>query len=189
MLGLLAVSLSVNVLLGLTVLRLASASPAQIAVEGPRPSGLSVGAKAPSMTIERTGGSVERLDFSASERPTLIYVFSPQCRWCTRNLDNLKAVIASAQASHHVLAISLDPEVGNYLRTNGLNVPVYINPRRETIEAYLLGPTPHTLVISSQGTVLKSWTGAYGGTVAREVEEYFGLSLPGLSATTTVSER
>jgi hypothetical protein len=41
--------------------------------------------------------------------------------------------------------------------------------------------TPRTLVVSREGKVVATWFGAYGGDLRRKVEEYFQLSLPGLS--------
>jgi hypothetical protein len=45
-----------------------------------------------------------------------------------------------------------------------------------------LGSTPQTIVISPEGRVLKNWTGSYGEQVQAELEEYFQIRLPGLTA-------
>jgi len=46
--------------------------------------------------------------------------------------------------------------------------------------AYKVGGTPNTLVISPEGRVLKNWRGAYMDDLQREVEQYFEVELPGI---------
>lgn len=58
--------------------------------------------------------------------------------------------------------------------------PVYNDLSPHSTSSYKLGGTPQTLVISSEGRILKSWFGAYSGPVAQEVEEYFSIRLPGI---------
>jgi hypothetical protein len=49
-----------------------------------------------------------------------------------------------------------------------------------TTRAFGLGPTPHTLVVSSQGQISHEWMGAFNGRRLRLIESYFDVSLPGL---------
>ena len=42
-----------------------------------------------------------------------------------------------------------------------------------------IGGTPQTIVLSKNGEVLKSWRGAYMSTVKDDVENFFGIRLPG----------
>jgi hypothetical protein len=64
---------------------------------------------------------------------------------------------------------------GFEVSTNGRFCPVH-----RGYKSYGLGPTPLTLVLSSDGEILKSWVGAYSGHTQKEVESYFGITLPGL---------
>jgi hypothetical protein len=45
-----------------------------------------------------------------------------------------------------------------------------------------LESTPQTIIISPDGRVMKNWVGAYGESLRPEVEAYFGIKLPGLTA-------
>ena len=45
-----------------------------------------------------------------------------------------------------------------------------------------LGSTPQTIVIAPDGRVLKNWIGAFGMPVQTQVEEFFDVRLPGLTA-------
>ena len=66
-------------------------------------------------------------------------------------------------------------EVGltDFVSKNKLSFRAYKGVDAGTARKIGLGATPQTLVISPQGRVLKSWRGAYTGTVQEEVEAYF----------------
>jgi hypothetical protein len=65
---------------------------------------------------------------------------------------------------------------------HGIQFPVYGGLSEQTRADYLLGRTPQTIVISADGHVQKNWAGAYGADIARQVEEYFHITLPGLTS-------
>jgi hypothetical protein len=50
------------------------------------------------------------------------------------------------------------------------------------MEQYGLGSTPQTIIVSLDGKILQNWVGAYTGDRRAEVERFFGVSLPGLTA-------
>lgn len=178
LLSLLALSLTMNVILAVGVLRL-SALPAVNASS--RPTGPAKGTVLPALDAERLDGSRELIGFQSAERPTLLYVFTPSCKWCERNLPNLTALTLHARAKYRIIGLSLDPAVSEYVQRAKLDFPVYINPSPATVREYGMGSTPQTLVISTKGEVLHAWSGAYIGTTQREVEGVFELSLPGLA--------
>jgi peroxiredoxin len=117
---------------------------------------------------------------------TVFYVFTPSCVWCSRNLANLRALLAAAGDRYSVIGVSLDPNVDSYLKSNGLNFTVLVRPSRQTIATYGLGGTPQTIVVSPTGTVLRVWRGAYGGAAQKEVAEFFGVNLPGFNGGVSV---
>ncbi len=129
--------------------------------------------------VQRFGGEREDIALSG-DRPTVVYVFTPSCLWCARNMANVQVLVEAVETSHRVIALSLAPDVGDYVRQHGLTVPVYIEPDLEAMEGLGLGPTPHTIVLSADGKVERTWLGAYSGKIAEEVQSYFGVTLPGL---------
>ena len=187
---LLAVSLIQNLVLGVGILRLSGGKIAPPSSES-LPTGPKVGAVVPPLDVQRFKGARELVGFSADRKPTLMYVFSPSCSWCAKNLSNVKTILRAATTSHHVLALSLDPNVDDYVQTAALNVPIYIKPSEKMFGPYGLGPTPLTFVVGPDGKVLKSWVGAYSGETQKDVEAYFGVKLPGFvrqSAATVSNE-
>jgi peroxiredoxin len=146
------------------------------------PPGLQVGATVSPIKAHALDGQPDVISYGEADRPVVLYVFTPQCSWCARNLANLKALLAHEQGAYRFVGLSLtDKEVKEYASKNGLNFPVYFNPTEEAMREYKLGGTPQTIVISREGKVLKNWVGAYTGQQQTEVEQFFQLSLPGLA--------
>jgi hypothetical protein len=173
---LLSVSLLTNVVLGLGLLR--AARHATGSAQAARPT-LAVGAPVSSIEADRVGGGRETLQFSDHSRPTVLYVFTPSCIWCARNLENLRALSRlSSAGAIRLIGLSLDPDVADYVRRERLDFPVYV-PSAAAIKALGLGVTPHTMVVAG-GQLEHAWRGAYSAAVGREIEARFGLSLPGL---------
>jgi peroxiredoxin len=146
------------------------------------PPGLQVGATVSPIKAHALDGQPDVIAYGEADRPVVLYVFTPQCSWCARNLANLKALLAHEQGTYRFVGLSLtDKEVKDYASKNGLDFPVYFNPTEEAMREYKLGGTPQTIVISRDGKVLKNWVGAYTGQQQTEVEQFFQLSLPGLA--------
>jgi hypothetical protein len=100
-----------------------------------------------------------------------------------RNLANLKTILAQRRDSYRFIALSLtDKDLRQYVAEKQIDIPVFINPGREAMEQYGLGSTPQTIIVSLDGKILQNWVGAYTGDRRAEVERFFGVSLPGLTA-------
>jgi len=170
---LLALSLSLNVILGSTIKRLRGFTKS---LEAP-PTGVLV----KSIQVRDLEGHPMSITFTAAKLPSVIYVFRPACSWCPKNMLNLKTLMAAKSSEFRFLGISLeDKGVSEYVRTNALTMPIYIGPDAAAIDELHLNPTPQTVVIDVNGKVIKDWAGAYQGATQKEVESYFAVSLPGL---------
>jgi peroxiredoxin len=144
---------------------------------------LKVGTPVPPMEVKSLDGSPASVSYDGS-LTTVFYVFSVTCHWCEQNLDNIKALSASASGRFRFVGISLDRNdpaaVRDYVAKNGLTFPVYYEPSLATYRSYKLGGTPHTIVVSPDGKVVNDWGGAYNAELRPEVENFFGVSLPGI---------
>lgn len=121
------------------------------------------------------------LSFSEVAEPTVLYVFTPQCHWCSENLDNIRVLAKETRGKYKLIGLSLNNEgLEDYLQKTKLDFPVYRDIPSNVKSAYKFGGTPQTIVISPEGKVIKNWVGVYTDDVASEVEGYFKLSLPGL---------
>lgn len=113
----------------------------------------------------------------------VVYVFTPQCTWCVRNLTNLKKILAEKHDAFRFVGLSLtDKDLDRYLSEKHLDLLVVMNPTAQTRNEYKLGSTPQTIVISPNGRILKNWVGAYSGATQKEIEEFFSVRLPGLNS-------
>ena len=117
-----------------------------------------------------------------AKRPTILYVFSPTCLWCEKNWENIESLNSKIATEYDFVALSVSEQgLDELAERRDWTFPIVKEPSTATVLAYRLGDTPQTILVSQDGHVIKNWQGAYTGSVKKEVEEYFGLSLPGVS--------
>ncbi len=114
--------------------------------------------------------------------PTVLYIFRPGCGWCQRNRNSFNELCSQVSGKYRVVALSLtrDEDLPRFVRENHMTIPVLADIQPMTVTEYRLGGTPTTIVVSTQGTVLKRWVGAYNEQLKREIEAYFQVHLPRL---------
>jgi peroxiredoxin len=126
--------------------------------------------------------------FSEVSVPTVLYVVSPTCTWCARNAENVKFLAGHASDKFRFVGVSLSRgDLREYSSRAGYPFPLLNEIEPGVLKSYRPHGTPQTIVVAPDGKVLKSWEGAYAGSLQKEVEEWFHVSLPGLSEVTTMS--
>ncbi|HSE49484.1 MAG TPA: hypothetical protein VLA96_09790 [Terriglobales bacterium] len=118
------------------------------------------------------------LEFSKEQRPVVLYVLSPTCQWCEANLPAITALANNTKSRYRFVGLSLSDTRLEASTGNSLPFPVYSVASFTSVVQMNLGSTPQTLLIASDGTILRSWTGAYKGSNKTEIEKEFGESLP-----------
>jgi peroxiredoxin len=172
----LAMSVALNVMLAHRVRSLTYARLATIAEHQ-----LKIGATVPPIAAKRLDGQPGVISYQGAEQSTVLYIFTPPCSWCARNLDSLKTLLDKEGGQYRFIGLSLSEEaLPEYVAKNDLRLPVYSGLSPETLKAYKLGGTPQTIVITPEGRVLQDWVGAYVGDQKSQVEAFFHVSLPGL---------
>jgi peroxiredoxin len=142
---------------------------------------LNLGNKAPPIQAKDIEGRLATITHQGNDSPSILYIFTPTCNWCSRNLDNIKTLFARTKSNYRFVGISLSSDgLREYVAQRGLDFPIYSDLTGESALVYKCG-TPRTLVVSPGGMILRSWPGAYTGDLQREVEEYFGTCLPGVA--------
>lgn len=172
----LSMSVLLNVLLAHKVRSMTYARSAQIAEYQ-----LKAGTTVPPITANRLGGQQETITYGQADQGTVLYIFTPTCVWCARNIDNLKTLTGRESGEYRFVGLSLsDAGLAEYVAKNELKFPVYSGLSSETEKSYRLNGTPQTIVISPEGKVLQDWAGAYVGDQKSQVETFFHITLPGL---------
>jgi peroxiredoxin len=140
-----------------------------------------IGSIAPPIVAKRWDGQREIISYKSTNEPTVLYIFTPPCIWCARNMENLKTLLDKERGHYRFIGLSLSEEtLAEYVAKNNLRLPVYSGLSAETLKAYRLGSTPQTIVISPEGKVLQDWGGAYVGQQKSEIEAFFHVTLPGI---------
>lgn len=175
----LMVSLGINAALTWHLLR-GGGRPAADARQEQR---LESGAQLPPLDVRTLGGSAQQLK-PAAGKGLLLYVLSPACGWCDRNVANVKALAAAVTAQGHydLAGVSLSPKgLAEHLNDNDFGFPVFVAADNPSARTYKLASTPNTLVIAPDGRLEAQYLGAFTAATGAAIEERFGLRLPGLN--------
>jgi hypothetical protein len=171
---LLMASLSLNVFLGVKAQRLGN----RLNQQG-TPEKIQAGAVVTQLRVLNAADQPETINFAEAGKPTVVYIFSPSCVWCERNIESLKTLASLKSNSYRFLAVSLmETNLEKYSKRYQLDIPVYKNMSPDNVRDLRLKSTPQTLVISAEGKVLQNWIGAYLEGTKKEVETFFSIQLP-----------
>lgn len=142
---------------------------------------LAKGDKVPAITARDPQGNTAVLDYKSTSVPTVLFVISPSCGWCTKNIMNMRALADKAGDRYRFVGLSLSSDkLSDYVAENRLQFPVYTDLPFAPLRDYKLGGTPQTIVVSPDGEVMKTWSGAFADNLQKDVEGFFGVDLPGL---------
>lgn len=142
---------------------------------------LQSGQKVPDIAGKTVEGDATEVNFSASNKPTILYVFTPACVWCKRNFENVAALHRNIADRYNFVGVSLtDKDLASYVKAHSIEYPVVTGLSDGTKAIYRMGGTPTTIVVSPENKVLKAWTGVYNGTQEAEISSYFHVKMPGL---------
>lgn len=124
-------------------------------------------------------GNEKLINYPNTGKLMVLYIFATSCVWCARNLENIKTVANNSRKGYQVIGIALNDEnLKDYVSNKQLNFPIYKKPSMEAVNELKLGNTPQTIVMSSQGKVLKNWLGVYNNITRKEIEKFFSVKLP-----------
>jgi len=166
-LALLATSLAANVVMG-------------VRRALPPPHTFVAGRQMARISAEDANGRRATITWAGGDRPVLLYVFSPACAWCRRNLGNLKALSSQANARYRLVGLSTTTTgLADYVRDNDLKFPIYSNGKTGGHD-FAVDETPEAALVSADGTIKEAWAGAYSGALQGYVEAKLGVHLPGL---------
>lgn len=142
---------------------------------------LLLGTSLPPIEAKGLDGRPAVIRYGPDELPTILYVFTPPCSWCLKNVQNIRTLAERTHGRYRVIGLSLSSDkLREYVTKSGFEFPIYSDLSPGAVMAYRLGSTPQTIVISNEGKLVKEWMGAYMGNTKREIEEQFGVELPGI---------
>lgn len=140
---------------------------------------LTVGARAPAMTVRTVTGSISSVNFAGNGKPTIVYLFAPTCVWCARNAKSIDALARALSTTHQVIGLSrTDVGLADYVRERGIAYPVYST----TARAFAGRGTPTTYLISATGVVEAIWQGAWVPHTKKAIEARLQIALPDISS-------
>jgi peroxiredoxin len=175
LLGLLLVSVFLNVLLSLKV--------REFRRQMSEMETLQPGARIEALALSESSDGPAQVRFQGAPRPTILYVFSPQCRWCEKNTRDIQALYESLKGRYDFYAVALSTGgLESFLAKSPLRFPVLRNLPTDEVRKLKSGATPQTVAIATDGTVEKSWVGAYDRVTCAEIEKALKVPSGTLSA-------
>lgn len=125
-------------------------------------------------------GELVRLMPSRS-KGMVLYFFSTSCGWCERNWPNVLALEEAIRDRYEFVAISNSIDAAEFASERALPFTCLAGIPADALRRFHIGGTPRTMVLSQDGRVVKDWIGAYTTPTLKEIEQHFGVSLPGLA--------
>ncbi len=177
LLGLLAISLGVNVWLGLEVRRSRSLTPQAAEAK------LKLGDKLPALEATDADGRAATLRASDDARPTVFYVYSHSCGWCKRNQPAIAALAGQAAERYRFVGLCMGPPQSCAKREGDPPFASYAGVKPQQVMELGLGSVPQTIVVAPSGEITRHFRGAWVMKARNEVQDYFKVELPELEPT------
>ena len=148
---------------------------------------LVAGDSVPALSLRTADGKEVGIRYADLSTPTVLYILSPTCGWCVRNEESVRQLAQRLGDRVRFVGISLKADTEGSEPTGGsaspsMPFPIYMGLTDTAARQLRLRSTPTTVVISSNGFVLKIWEGAYTGKTKAEIEAHFGILLPEFSS-------
>jgi len=142
---------------------------------------LRVGQVLPELRLKDVDGRPAVLKWHGDRRSTIVYIFTPTCVWCKKNMPGMKLVHDKSDGYHFVGISLTEAGLKAYLKKNDISFPAYYAEGDQNNVAPLkISVTPETLIVSPDGVVQNVWLGAYVGKAATQIENKFAVVLPNL---------
>ncbi|HQU90736.1 MAG TPA: TlpA disulfide reductase family protein [Pyrinomonadaceae bacterium] len=172
---LLGVSACLNGLLAVQ-LRKANAKLAKTEAE----SSLQIGETVRELEALTVLGEQTRISLADGQQ-SLVYIFSPSCGWCQRNLKNVEALYRQKSEDYRFIGISVTADgLEEFMEREKWNFTVIRDVSSSTRNSLKMGGTPYTVVLDGKGQIVKVWRGAYMQEIKGEIEDFFDIRLPGI---------
>jgi hypothetical protein len=132
-----------------------------------------------SLHLLSADGSKAELQFGSNELPTVVYVMSPTCKWCERNLQMIDALVTQVHGRYRVIGISNTTKgLQDYIHKISPPFPIYYPDPNYTNAAITTDITPRTLLFSPSGSFIQGWNRAYLNQTKSDIAMFFKISLP-----------
>jgi len=168
---LLVLSVSLNVIQGMRLLRLGDVLAGQASV-------LKEGSLISSLDVSDLSGRTLRINLASRGLPTLLYVLRPTCIYCERNAITVNKLARQVRGRYQLVGLSLSTAgLGEFVANHHIEFPVYTGVSESVRHEYGLNNTPETILVSPDGRVEKVWFGAYTDDVGVGIERALNIRL------------
>lgn len=155
-------------------------------LEGSRPPTLKAGERLQPFTASGLDGEPISVSYTGNGPKRILLFFTPDCPYCREQFAYWREILQSSDRSRfEVLGLADESEdkaaLEEYLRamkcSQGSQFPLSVALIPKDVRRnYKLSATPVTVVVASDGTVEKAWTGRWTDTEVSEAEIMLGFN-------------
>ncbi|MCI0540050.1 MAG: hypothetical protein L0Z50_33000 [Verrucomicrobiales bacterium] len=129
----------------------------------------------PSLVGTDPGGKPKLIGLAHPDTRTFLFVFSQTCGICDDNWPNWVEIIMHSDRSRtRFLGVNLvQPLESSYAQNRFQGFTEVITVDRAIAREYRFGFTPQTILLNSDGTIERVWTGLLDRGLLREIDELF----------------
>lgn len=135
-----------------------------------------VGTRLAPLDVTDASGQRVRVELLGSQDPTVLYFTQPGCAWCDRNVASVSALASSSGRRARLIGVVVGTT--GTVPTGYLPFSSYSGVSQAQFERVLRGGLPQTVVVSPSAEVIRIWRGAFGPSVAPDIEQFFQVTLP-----------
>src|SRR5258707_3861142 len=71
---------------------------------------LKSGSWVPAFEATDLRGQRQSVAYNQVSKPTVLYIFTPPCNWCARNMENIKTLVSKESPQYRFIGISLSDQ-------------------------------------------------------------------------------
>lgn len=113
------------------------------------------------MDVQSLDGTLNELIFSNKLNPTLLFIFTTTCPYCSQNIPNWKRIYEQNKDKYEIIGIGADEldNVKEYANENKLPYKIFVPVDKDFRKKYKISGVPQTIIVDTNNRIKKLWLG------------------------------
>ena len=113
------------------------------------------------MEVQSLDQTKYKLAFSNKDKPTMLFIFTTSCPYCSQNIPNWKKIYEQKRNDYDIIGIGADElnKVKDYAKENDLPYKVFVPLDKEFRKKYKISGVPQTIIVDKRSIIKSYWLG------------------------------